>query len=46
MASSSDAIRLLELFELQPEEGPCPDCYRTGKPIVTHRLADSGGPPP
>ena len=46
MASSSDAMRLLELFELQAEEGPCPDCYRTGKPIVNHRLAASGGPWP
>lgn len=46
MASSSDAMRLLELFELQSEEGPCPDCYRTGEPIVNHRLATSGGPWP
>ncbi len=46
MASSSDAMRLLELFELQSEEGPCPDCYRTGEPIVNHRLAASGGPWP
>ncbi|MDP1806249.1 MAG: GAF and ANTAR domain-containing protein, partial [Acidimicrobiales bacterium] len=46
MASSSDAMRLLELFELQAEEGPCPDCYRTGKPIVNHRLTASGGPWP
>ena len=46
MASSSDAMRLLELFELQSEEGPCPDCYRTGKPIINHRLAASGGPWP
>jgi serine phosphatase RsbU (regulator of sigma subunit)/GAF domain-containing protein len=46
MASSSDAMRLLELFELQSEEGPCPDCYRTGEPIVNHHLASSGGPWP
>ena len=43
MASSSDAMRLLELFELQSEEGPCPDCYRTGEPIVNHRLAATDG---
>ncbi len=46
MASSSEAMRLLELFELQSEEGPCPDCYRTGEPIVNHRLQSSGGPWP
>jgi GAF domain-containing protein len=43
MASSSDAMRVLELFELQSEEGPCPDAYRTGKPIVNRRLAAVGG---
>ena len=43
MASSSDAMRVLELFELQAEEGPCPDCYRTGGPIVNHRLAAVDG---
>jgi len=46
MASSSEAMRLLELFELQAQEGPSPDCYRAGEPIVNHRLATSGGPWP
>ena len=31
MASSSEAMRLLELFELQAEEGPCLDCHRSGR---------------
>ncbi len=38
MASSSDAMRLLELFELQAQEGPCLDCFRTGQAIVNHDL--------
>jgi GAF domain-containing protein len=38
MASSSETMRLLELFELQSQEGPCLDCYRTGEPIVKRDL--------
>ena len=40
MASSSEAMRVLELFELQSDEGPCPDCYRTGLPVVNQDLAE------
>jgi GAF domain-containing protein len=43
MASSSEAMRVLELFELQAEEGPCPDCYRTGGPIVNTKLEAVAG---
>lgn len=32
MASSSEQMRLLELFELQASEGPCLDCFHTGEP--------------
>jgi len=33
MASSAEEARLLELYELQSNEGPCLDCYRSGRPV-------------
>ena len=39
MASSSEAMRVLELFELQSKEGPCLDCYRSGRPVTDQDLA-------
>jgi len=41
MASSSDAMRVLELFELQNHEGPCLDCYRSGEPVINEDLGGS-----
>jgi hypothetical protein len=38
MAASSEQSRLLELFQLHAEQGPCLDCMRTGEPIVVPEL--------
>jgi GAF domain-containing protein len=43
VASSSEEMRLVELFELQSQEGPCPDCYRTGEPVLNQNLARDYG---
>jgi GAF domain-containing protein len=43
IASSDEAVRVLELFEAQSEEGPCPSCYRSGLPVVNQDLAASDG---
>ena len=39
VASSSEAMRVLELYELQADQGPCLDCYATGEPVVNVNLA-------
>jgi class 3 adenylate cyclase len=33
-------VELFELFELQAHEGPCLDCYHTGRPVLNHDLAE------
>jgi transcriptional regulator with GAF, ATPase, and Fis domain len=38
VASSSQRARLLELFEIQNQEGPCLESFRSGKPSISNDL--------
>jgi GAF domain-containing protein len=42
MAASSERSRLLELFQVQADQGPCLDCFRTGRPVSVADLAGDG----
>ena len=37
VAASTEQTRLLELLQIQTDEGPCPECFHTGRPVA---LAD------
>ncbi|ONI90581.1 transcriptional regulator [Actinosynnema sp. ALI-1.44] len=39
-AASSEQARLVELFAVQADDGPCLDCVRTGLPVSSANLAD------
>ena len=43
VASSSEAMRVLELFELQAQEGPCLDAFRTGERVEHENLRAGSG---
>jgi GAF domain-containing protein len=41
IASSSDSMRVLELYQIQVNEGPCLDCFRSGEAIIDRVLSDA-----
>jgi ANTAR domain/GAF domain len=41
-ASSNEEAGLLELFQIQTDQGPCLDCYRTGQPVSAADLVGPG----
>ncbi|MCP2336344.1 ANTAR domain-containing protein [Actinomadura rupiterrae] len=42
MAASDEQARLLDLFQLQNEEGPCLDSFRSGFPVIAKDLEREG----
>ncbi len=45
IGASTEQINLLELFQIQNDQGPCLDCYRTGT-VVLHPSLDEPSPWP
>ena len=38
LASSTERMRVLEMVEVQNQEGPCPDAYRSGEQILNQHV--------
>jgi transcriptional regulator with GAF, ATPase, and Fis domain len=43
VAASTERTRLLELLQLQTDQGPCPECFHTGRPVTVIDLAGTAG---
>lgn len=42
MAASNEQTELLELFQVQANQGPCQDCFRQGTPVTNADLRHAG----
>ena len=42
ITASSEAMRVVELFELQTAQGPCLDSFQSRRPVVNQDLAEAG----
>jgi transcriptional regulator with GAF, ATPase, and Fis domain len=42
MAASKESVKLLELFQIQNQEGPCLECFYAGSAVVNTDLARAG----
>jgi transcriptional regulator with GAF, ATPase, and Fis domain len=40
-ASSNESARLLELYQIQNDEGPCLECYRSGQPVSAGSMQEA-----
>jgi len=43
VAASSEQVRLLELFQVQHDQGPCLDCFHRGEPVSATDLTAAAG---
>ncbi|HEX8344427.1 MAG TPA: GAF and ANTAR domain-containing protein [Actinoplanes sp.] len=41
VAASTERTRLLELIQLQTDQGPCPESFHTGRPVAVADLSDA-----
>jgi GAF domain-containing protein len=42
MAASNENVRALELFQVQNQEGPCLDAFKSGRPVVNADMQEAG----
>ena len=43
MAATSEALEMVELLQIQSDEGPCRDCFHSGAPVSARDLSEESG---